>query len=80
MDTMIMKLVPEELEKAVGGTFTLNYYWQSEYEEAGIKVVTHFSDKDEVLKHLFGSLYQECLSTITEKGIHHAGSGHNKTM
>ena len=25
------------LEKADGGTFTLNYYWQSEYEEAGIK-------------------------------------------
>lgn len=31
----------------------------------------HFSHKDEVLKHLFGSLYQECLLTITEKGIHH---------
>ena len=38
---------PEELEEAVGGTFTLNYYWQHEYEEVGIKVVTHFIDKDE---------------------------------
>ena len=31
----------------------------------------HFRDKDEVLKHLFDSLYQECLSSITESGIHH---------
>ena len=30
----------------------------------------HFRDKDEVLKHLFDSLYQECLSSITESGIH----------
>ena len=36
-----------ELEKVNGGTFTLNYYWQNEYEEAGIKVVTHFIEKDE---------------------------------
>ncbi len=39
--------MPEEPEKAVGGTFTLNYYWQHEYEEAGIKAVTHFIEKDE---------------------------------
>ena len=31
----------------------------------------HFRDKDEVLKHLFDSLYQECLSSITGCGIHH---------
>ena len=30
----------------------------------------HFSDKDEVLKHLFDSLYQECLSSITGSGVH----------
>ena len=30
----------------------------------------HFRDKDEVLKHLFDSLYQECLSSITQSGIH----------
>ena len=47
MKTNRIKLMLEELEKVVGGTFTLNYYWKSEYEEAGIKVVTHFIDKDE---------------------------------
>ena len=47
MDTIIRKLMPEELEKAVGGTFTLNYYCQEEYEEAGIRVVAHFIEKDE---------------------------------
>ena len=47
MYTNRMKLMPEELEKAVGGTFTLNDYWQHEYEEAGIKVVNHFIEKDE---------------------------------
>ena len=31
----------------------------------------HFRDKDEILKHLFDSLYQECLSSIKESGIHH---------
>ena len=31
----------------------------------------HFRDRDEVLKHLFGSLYQECLCSIKESGIHH---------
>ncbi len=31
----------------------------------------HFRDKDEVLKHLFDSIYQECLSAITESRIHH---------
>ena len=31
----------------------------------------HFRDKDEVLKHLFDSLYQECISSITNRGIHH---------
>ena len=41
------ELNQEDLENATGGTFTLNYYWRSEYEEAGIKVVTHFIDKDE---------------------------------
>ena len=30
----------------------------------------HFRDKDEVLKHLFDSLYQECLSSIIKSGIH----------
>ena len=47
MDNDTMKLTPDDLEDVVGGTFTLNYYWRSEYEEAGIKVVTHFIDKDE---------------------------------
>ena len=47
MYTNRMKLMPEDLEKVVGGTFTLNYYWQNEYEAAGIKVVTHFIEKDE---------------------------------
>ena len=47
MDTEKKELKPEELEEAVGGTFTLNYYHQYEYEEVGIKVVTHFIDKDE---------------------------------
>ncbi len=47
MDTIIRNLVPEELEKAVGGTFNLNYYWQNEYEAAGIRVVTQFIEKDE---------------------------------
>ena len=37
----------KELEQAAGGTFTLNYYWQHEYEAAGVKVVTHFIQKDE---------------------------------
>ena len=31
----------------------------------------HFRDKDEVLKLLFDSLYQECISSITNRGIHH---------
>ncbi len=30
----------------------------------------HFRDKDEVLKHLFDSLYLECLSSITGSGVH----------
>ena len=30
----------------------------------------HFRDRDEVLKHLFYSLYQECLSSIIKNGIH----------
>ena len=47
MYTNKMELKPEDLEKVVGGTFTLNYYWQHEYESAGIRVVTHFIDKDE---------------------------------
>ena len=47
MDNGNGELVPEELEKAVGGTFTLNYCWKSEYEAAGIRVVTHFLEKDE---------------------------------
>ena len=47
MNTDIAELNREDLEKAVGGTFNLNYYWQNEYEEAGIKVVTHFIEKDE---------------------------------
>ena len=42
-----VKLMLADLEKVVGGTFTLNYYWRQEYEEAGIKVVTHFIAKDE---------------------------------
>ena len=41
------ELNQEDLEKASGGTFTLNYYWKQEYEEAGIKVVTHLIEKDE---------------------------------
>ena len=47
MDTNMMELVPEDLEAAAGGTFTLNYYWRNEYESAGIRVVTHFIEKDE---------------------------------
>ncbi len=47
MNTDIAELNREDLEKAVGGTFNLNYYWQNEYEEAGVKVVTHFIEKDE---------------------------------
>ena len=35
-----VELNQEDLEQASGGTFTLNYYHQYEYEEAGIKVVT----------------------------------------
>ena len=46
-DMNIAELDQKDLEKADGGTFTLNYYWQHEYEEVGIKVVTHFIDKDE---------------------------------
>ena len=46
-DMNIAELDQKDLEKAAGGTFTLNYYWRSEYEDAGIKVVTHFIDKDE---------------------------------
>ena len=46
-DMNIAELDQKDLEKADGGTFTLNYYWRSEYEDAGIKVVTHFIDKDE---------------------------------
>ena len=42
-----MELNQRDLEKAVGGTFTYNHYWQHEYEEVGIKVVTHFIAKDE---------------------------------
>ena len=43
-------------------------------QEAGVSRKTfyrHFRDKDEVLKHLFDSLYQECISSITNRGIHH---------
>ena len=47
MNTSMVELNREDLEKAVGGTFNLNYYWQHEYEEAGIRVVTHFIAKDE---------------------------------
>ena len=47
MDTNMIELMSEDLEAAVGGTFTLNYYWQDEYESAGIKVVTHFFERDE---------------------------------
>ena len=43
----MVELNQKDLEEVSGGTFTLNYYWKSEYEEAGIKVVTHFIDKDE---------------------------------
>ena len=46
-DMNIAELDQKDLEKVTGGTFTLNYYWRSEYEDAGIKVVTHFIDKDE---------------------------------
>ena len=42
------ELNQKDLEKAVGGTFTLNYYWQSEYEEAGIKVKTNNIEKNEI--------------------------------
>ena len=31
----------------------------------------HFRDRDEVLKYLFDSLYQECLCSIKESGTHH---------
>ena len=31
----------------------------------------HFRDKDEVLKHLFDSLYKECVSTIKDNDLHH---------
>ena len=41
------ELSQEDLEKASGGTFTLNYYNRYEYEEVGIKVVSHFIEKDE---------------------------------
>ena len=31
------ELDQKDLENATGGTFTLNYYWKSEYEEAESK-------------------------------------------
>ena len=40
MNTNRMKLMPEDLEKVVGGTFTLNDYWQHEYEAAGAATET----------------------------------------
>ena len=43
-------------------------------QEAGVSRKTfyrHFSDKDEVLKHLFNSLYKECLLSMKDKGSHH---------
>ena len=43
----MVELNQKDLEEVSGGTFTLNYYWKSEYEEAGIKVVTHLIEKDE---------------------------------
>ncbi len=47
MSTNKKKPVLKQLEKVVSGTFTLKYYWQHEYEETGIKAVTHFIEKDE---------------------------------
>ncbi|MEE3473040.1 MAG: TetR/AcrR family transcriptional regulator [Butyrivibrio hungatei] len=43
-------------------------------QEAGVSRKTfyrHFSDKDEVLKHFFNSLYKECLLSMKDKGSHH---------
>ena len=47
MNMNAVKLNPEDLEKVVGGTLNWNYYWRHEYEEAGIKVVSHIIAKDE---------------------------------
>ena len=47
METSILEMNPEELRNTAGGTFTANLYPNSDYEEAGIRVVKHFIDKDE---------------------------------
>ncbi len=47
MNMSIAELNLNDLERAAGGTFTLNHYWRHEYEAAGIRVVTHFFAKDE---------------------------------
>ena len=47
MNTNMMEFAPEDLEAAVGGTFNSNNYSESEYADAGIRVVTHFFARDE---------------------------------
>ena len=47
MNMNAVKLNREDLDKVVGGTLNWNYYWRSEYEEAGVKVVSHIIEKDE---------------------------------
>ena len=43
-------------------------------QEAGLSRKTfyrHFDDKEQVLKHLFDSLYQECVEEIVRSGLSH---------
>ena len=75
-------LIAEQSKKTIAEAMlkVMNIY---DYKEITVTQITqeaqvsrktfyrHFRDKDEVLKHLFDSLYQECISSITNRGIHH---------
>ena len=68
IDKNIAVLNQKDLEKAVGGTFNWNYYWQHEYEEAGIKDVTHFIAKDE-----YGGRWKTSGKRRELRGVFHRG-------
>ena len=75
------RLIAEQSKKRIAEAM-LNVMNTYDYREITITQITqeahisrktfyrHFHDKDEVLKHLFDSLYQECLSSIKKSVIH----------
>ena len=75
-------LIAEQSKKTIAEAMlkVMNIY---DYKEITVTQITqeaqvsrktfyrHFRDKDEVLSHLFDSLYQECLSSLKKNGTHH---------